>query len=73
VIYAITYKVTERSSFQAYIEAESADEAMQELHEMARDNGGDYTAPGAWISTDGTEIDPDSFVVQVAEAPGPAL
>ena len=68
MIYAITYKVTERSTFQAYVDAESEDEAMQELHEMARDNGGDYTAPGAWISTDGTEVDADSFTVQVAES-----
>lgn len=69
MIYAVTYKVTERSTFQAYIEADSEDEALQELHEMARDNGGDYTAPGAWISTDGTEVDADSFKAERAEAP----
>jgi hypothetical protein len=69
VIYAVTYKVTERSTFQAYVEAASPDAALQELHEMARDNGGDYTAPGAWISTDGTEVDADSFRVEAAEAP----
>jgi hypothetical protein len=69
VIYAVTYRVTERSTFQAYIDAESEDQAMQELHEMARDNGGDYTAPGAWIHTDGTEVDTDSFRVEQASEP----
>lgn len=67
MIYAITYKVTERSTFQAYVDAETEEEALQELHEMARDNGGDYTAPGAWIATDDTVVDPDSFTVQEGE------
>ena len=67
MIYAITYKVTERSTFQAYVDADSEDEAMHELHEMARDNGGDYTAPGAWIATEGSEVDVESFRVEVAE------
>lgn len=67
MIYAITYKVEERSTFQAYVEADSEEQALQELHDMARDNGGDYSAPGAWISTEGTRVDPDSFRVEVAE------
>lgn len=68
MIYAITYKVTEQSTFQAYVDAESEDEALQELHDMARDNGGDYTAPGAWIATDERVVDTESFRVEQAEA-----
>ena len=67
MIYAITYKVTERSTFQAFIDADDPDQALAKLREFAEDNGGDYTAPGTWVSTEGTDVDLDSIRVEVAE------
>lgn len=64
MLYRIHYRVTERSTFQAYVEAEDEAGALQELHTLARDQGGDYANVGAWISTEGTDVDVDSFTVE---------
>lgn len=62
-LYSIKYKVEERSTMQAIVEASSPDEALAELRVLADEVGG-YGDVGAWLSTEDTIPDLESFVVE---------
>lgn len=64
--YEITYKVMEKSTFQARVQAETPEAALDEWRQMSAEVGGEALV-GAWISTEDQAVDLDSIsVVEVA-------
>lgn len=62
MLYRITYRVTEQSTFEALLHADTEDQAMADFREDGEAMG--YTKAGSWKSTEDSVVDLDSIRIE---------
>lgn len=62
--WAVMYQAQEKSLFRVEVDAGSEVEALDQVRELAHFAGG-YDKVGIWMSTEETDVDPDSIRVEV--------